>query len=108
MRRELELKFELDKAEMQRLAGELPLGRLGVGAPRQQKLRSVYFDTPRHDLHAAGISLRLRRENGDWLQTVKADQRGGDGVSNPVELEAAVPGMEPDLTRITGKKIRRT
>jgi inorganic triphosphatase YgiF len=36
-------------------------------------------------LHAAGISLRLRRQDGGWLQTVKVDQHIEGGVSNPID-----------------------
>ena len=107
MPREFELKVELSESDMRRLAFEGPFGNFDVGPPIRKKLKSVYFDTPKHDLHAAGISLRLRRVNGGWLQTVKADQRIVDGVSNPLELESPVAAKEPDLTRVTDKKIKR-
>ena len=107
MHRELELKVELSKSDVERLGGELPGDELGTGSPRWTKLRSVYFDTPEHDLHAAGISLRLRRQNGGWLQTVRADQHVDGGVSNPVELEALLEREEPDLGKIANKKIKR-
>src|SRR5262245_41194485 len=107
MQRELELKLELSKSDVERLGGELPQSELGIGPPTRKKLRSIYFDTPEHDLHAAGISLRLRRQNGGWLQTVKADQHVDGGLSNPVELEAPVDRAEPDLAKIADKKIKR-
>ena len=107
MHRELELKVELSKSDVERLGGELPVDELGIGSPRRKKLRSVYFDTPEHDLHAAGISLRLRRQNGGWLQTVRADQHVDGGVSNLVELEALLEREEPDLGKIADKKIKR-
>jgi inorganic triphosphatase YgiF len=107
MQRELELKVELSKSDVERLGGELLVGDLSVGPAETKKLRTVYFDTPKHDLHAAGVSLRLRCQNGGWLQTVKADQHVVDGVSNPVELEAPVAGEEPDLAKIADKKIKR-
>src|SRR5262245_1337050 len=107
MQRELELKLELSKSDVERLGGELPQGEIGIGPPARKKLRSIYFDTPEHNLHAAGISLRLRRQNGGWLQTVKADQHVEGGVSNPVELEAPVDREEPDLAKIADKKIKQ-
>jgi triphosphatase len=107
MQRELELKLELSKSGVQRLSGELPIGDLSAGPAATKKLLTVYFDTPKHDLHTAGISLRLRRQNGGWLQTVKADQHVAAGVSNPVELEASIAGEEPDLAKIADKKIKR-
>src|ERR1700730_371075 len=106
MQRELELKLELSKSDVERLLGELPLGDLAIGQAESNKLRTVYFDTPEHDLHAAGISLRLRRQNGGCLQTVKADQQVFGGVSNPIELEAPVENDEPDLGKIADKKIK--
>lgn len=108
MRRELELKVELSREDMARLTGDLQVGEILVGPPLSHKLKSVYFDTPEHDLHAAGISLRLRRENDGWLQTIKAGQQVADGVSNPVELEAPVDGDEPDIERISDKGLKRT
>jgi inorganic triphosphatase YgiF len=107
MQRELELKVELSKSDVERRRGELLEGELGIGPPTRKKLRSIYFDTHEHDLHAAGISLRLRRHNGGWLQTVKADQHVEGGVSNPVELETPVDGEAPDLAKIADKKIKR-
>ena len=107
MQRELELKVELSKSDVERLRGELTASELAIGPPTGKRLRSVYFDTPEHDLHAAGISLRLRRHNGGWLQTVKADQHVEGGASNPIELEAPVDREEPDLAKIADKKIKR-
>jgi hypothetical protein len=45
MQRELELKFELSKSDVERLSGELPVGDLSVGPAETKKLRTVYFDT---------------------------------------------------------------
>jgi inorganic triphosphatase YgiF len=91
----MELKLELSKSDVQRFGSELAVGDLLMAPAATKKLRTVYFDTPKHDLRAAGISLRLRGQNGGWLQTVKADQHVADGVSNPIELEAPVAGKEP-------------
>jgi CYTH domain len=105
MRRDLELKLELSKSDVWRL-GELPVGDLSVGPAATRKLRTVYFATSKYDLHAAGISLRLRSQNGGWLQTVEADQHVADAVSNPVGLKASVAGEEPDLAKIANKKVK--
>jgi inorganic triphosphatase YgiF len=106
-RRALELKVELSKSDLERLRSELPISDLRVGAAGSKKLRTVFFDTPEHKLHAAGISLRLRRQNGGWVQTVKTDQKVAGGLSNPIELECSVEAEELDLAKISAKKIRR-
>jgi inorganic triphosphatase YgiF len=59
MQRELELKVELSEADVARLEGELPASELETGSAATRKLRSNYFDTPKYDLHGAGISLRV-------------------------------------------------
>jgi inorganic triphosphatase YgiF len=105
MHRELELKLELSKSDLTRLEGDLPVAELGIGPPATKKLRSIYFDTPKHDLHAAGITLRVRCQNGGWLQ--KADQHVADGMSNPIEIETPVAGDAPEIARIADKKIKR-
>src|SRR6476646_12258405 len=104
MHRELELKVELSASDIKRLAGELPEADLTVGPVSTKKLRTIYFDTPEHGLHALGISLRLRNQNGGWLQTLKAEQQVCDGVSNPVELEVQLDGDRPDIGRIADKQ----
>jgi triphosphatase len=108
MPRELELKVELSASDMKRLAGELPDVDLGLGPISSKKLRTIYFDTPTHSLHARGISLRLRNQNGGWLQTLKADRQLAEGVSNAVELEVRLETDRPDVARIADKKLRRT
>jgi len=42
--------------------------------PKRQQLRSVYWDTPEATLARASAGLRLRREAGRWVQTLKIEQ----------------------------------
>lgn len=44
-----------------------------LGGVRRHTLRAVYLDTPDFQLARHGIGLRLRRERGRWLQTIKVD-----------------------------------
>jgi inorganic triphosphatase YgiF len=105
---ELELKVELSRSDVKRLEGELRCDKLASQSPATPKrLRTVYFDTPRHNLHAVGLSLRVTRQDGHWLQTIKADQRAADGTSHAVEMQSPVATREPDLAKITDKKVRR-
>jgi inorganic triphosphatase YgiF len=104
---ELELKVELSKPDVDRLAGEVAAGDLCIGPAATKELRTVYFDTPQHGLHAAGVSLRLRHQDGGWEQTVKVDQHVESGVSNPIELQTFVEEERPDIGKISDKKVRR-
>jgi len=104
---ELELNVEFSKPELDRLAGEFAAGDLCIGPAATEERRTVYFDTPEHDLHAAGVSLRLRRQDGGWQQTVKVDQHVEAGISNPIELQTFVEDEQPDIRKISDKKVRR-
>jgi CHAD domain-containing protein len=103
----LELKVDLSKSDVTRLGREL--GRdLAIGLPGSKSERSVYFDTPAHHLHAAGLSLWLKRQDGHWLQTIEADRHTAEGISSPVQLESTVETRAPDIAKIADKKIRRS
>jgi inorganic triphosphatase YgiF len=103
--REFELKLDLTKAELDRLAGNPKLH--SAGAASRKILRSVYYDTPDHRLHAEGISLRVRGDGKSFIQTVKLDTDLKNGISNPVEVEDAVAGGKPDPGLIHDKRVRR-
>ncbi|AJR24880.1 MULTISPECIES: CYTH and CHAD domain-containing protein [Sphingobium] len=93
MNREVELKLELapDAADA--------FGRLDWFPADSDvaTLRSIYFDTAQRDLAGRGISLRIRRANGQRVQTVKADGEGGAGLFARAEWEMPVADDAPVL-----------
>ena len=46
-------------------------------APKRQQLNAVYVDTPKFDLAKSRAGLRLRRESGFWVQTLKTELNDG-------------------------------
>jgi len=48
--------------------------------PIRQQLRAVYFDTPTADIAKAGAGLRIRRESGSWVQTLKVETASGSRI----------------------------
>ncbi len=62
--------------------------------PAQQKLRAIYFDTPRQELWANRVGLRLRREGSGWVQTLKWS---GGGPLDRMEQNHPVPGRSAAL-----------
>ncbi|MFN0263134.1 CHAD domain-containing protein [Tepidamorphus sp. 3E244] len=97
--RELELKLQVDEDALRAIARAAQTLGLADNRPRRRALQSTYYDTPDHALFKAGVSLRVRRSSGRWLQTVKAGTAVVGGVSNPVEVEHRLHGADvrPDL-----------
>jgi len=78
---EREIKLRLTRQAFPRLA------RL---APDRRSVASVYYDTARQDLRRAGIVMRLRRDGGRWLQTLKAQGVQHAGLAQRAEWELPV------------------
>ncbi len=54
------------------------------------RLQALYVETPGHDLAAAGLALRLRKEGRVWVQTLKGR---GDGMLQRLEHEVRLPAQ---------------
>ncbi len=88
--RELEVKFAAPRAAVEAVFGQ----HLQDAAPK--RLRAVYFDTAEFDLRRANLSLRLRCDDGHWVQTLKS----GPGVVSRDEDEHAAPDARLRLGRL--------
>ncbi|MCJ2070425.1 CHAD domain-containing protein [Methylobacterium sp. J-030] len=91
--REVELKLVCAGPDLTVLAAHPRLPGAADVEPRQ--LVTTYFDTPKRDLHAAGLSLRVRATGGRHIQTVKAGA-GDVGLFDRAEWEAEIAGDAPD------------
>lgn len=92
---EIELKLEVPADAVERLRAHPLLAAL---AP-PKRLESTYFDTPRLDLKAKALSLRLRSDGSGGacrVQTVKT-LADGAGLFDRGEWETPVSGDLPDL-----------
>jgi inorganic triphosphatase YgiF len=91
------LKLEVAPSELEKVLAHPLLSKDSDGSATQT-LHSTYFDTPDHALQQAGISLRVRRNGGQRIQTIKA-ARLPDGVAlTRNEWEHEVAGDSPDYT----------
>lgn len=91
---ELKLDLSLDDAGTVEASGLLP------GDPVIVLQRSIYFDTPDHDLAQAGMSLRIRRTGSKRIQTVKAGGASAGLYVRP-EWERSVRNDTPILDDTT-------
>ena len=74
---EVELKFQVPAAQRDAVRQWVAEG--SARPRRRTRLQAAYFDTPERLLAQAGMALRLRREGGRWVQTLKG--LGDDGIS---------------------------
>jgi len=68
--------------------------------PKKQRLVSTYFDTPELTLIHHGVGLRLRNENGRWLQTVKCTGQVKNGLHQREEWEHVLFSDQFDLDQL--------
>lgn len=100
---ELKLRFPLSH-----LREVLALTELS-GARRASNLRlaATYFDTPALDLWQRRIALRVRREGGRWVQTVKGGGSAASGLHSRLEIDSQLAGAQPDLSRLPRHPVTR-
>lgn len=87
---EIELKFQIPAASLAGVQAELA-GLPGGDAPAQ-KLQAAYFDTADRKLAQARAALRVRQEDADWVQTLKA---AGPNAMTRLEDNQAAPAFAP-------------
>jgi len=68
----------------------------GAGEGATDRLTAVYYDTEDRRLARRDAALRVRREAGGFMQTLKV----AAGPLERLEHEAEVPGLAPDLDRL--------
>ncbi len=98
---ETELKLQIDPRHIARLRGH-PLFKHATRRA-SRKLYSVYYDTPDLDLWRAGVTLRLRRTSGRWVQTIKGGGTVAAGLHQRHEYETGIAAPVPDFSAIGGE-----
>jgi inorganic triphosphatase YgiF len=106
---ETELKLSIAPVHLRRLKRHSLLKKLGASPAVNQKLYSVYYDTPALDLRNHAMALRLRRAGKQWLQTLK----GGGGVQAGLhrrdewETPVADEALDLDALEAAGGRLPR-
>lgn len=65
--------------------------------PVTSRLFSAYYDTPGTHLRNSGVALRLRRQDGRWVQTIKSGGSASGGLHRRVEHETGVAAQLPSF-----------
>ncbi|MGQ0579546.1 MAG: CYTH and CHAD domain-containing protein [Betaproteobacteria bacterium] len=95
MPEEIEIKLVVHEAHALRLWEVL--AHHAHDRPVTHRLFSAYYDTPKRALQTAGMALRLRREGGHWIQTVKSNGRVAGGLHQRLEHEVEVAAQLPSF-----------
>lgn len=74
--------------------------------PQEQDLYGIYYDTPALDLARLHMGLRLRRQDGGWVQTIKSGQPGASGLHTRLEFEHATQKQALELHHISHPSTR--
>ncbi len=98
MSQEIEIKLSVPEEHALRLWEVL--ARHPHDKPVTHRLFSAYYDTPERALKTAGAALRLRRECGRWIQTVKSDGQAAGGLHRRAEHEVELAAQLPSFPAI--------
>jgi triphosphatase len=100
MAEEIELKLTVPAATLAAVRAHPAVAAVASGRLRSRPLVSTYYDTPEHDLAAAGVALRLRRAGTRWLQTVKGDGVAAAGLHRRAEFEWSLAAPRLDVAKL--------
>jgi triphosphatase len=104
MAKEIELKLSIESQHLPRLRRYLTTIDSGA-KPITRKLTTIYYDTPALSLLNAGISLRIRRASGHWLQSIKSAGTSSAGLHQRMEWESNIASNQPDFSKISNPKL---
>ncbi|MDD4929953.1 MAG: CHAD domain-containing protein [Gallionella sp.] len=97
---ETELKLRIPTDQFARLKRHALFKAHQITAPVTHHLHNIYFDTPKLELHQRKMALRLRRVNGQWLQTLKGGGQVKSGLHERSEWEMPVPSARLDFSAL--------
>lgn len=97
MGQEFEIKLRLtDPAQLGRILDWARGAGRPLGAPHRLEMESCYYDTPDRQLRGRRWTLRLRKENGRSVATVKTPGKGGargEWETESENLAEAIPAL---------------
>jgi inorganic triphosphatase YgiF len=104
---EAELKLLLEPAYVAQFRRHPTLRALATGRPSARPLVSTYYDSEGQDLLRAGLSLRVRRVRGGFVQTLKSQGTRTAGLFERIEVECPLPDERPDPLLTPDAGLRR-
>ncbi|MDR3514728.1 MAG: CHAD domain-containing protein [Azospirillaceae bacterium] len=100
---EVELKLTVASENLPTLS-KAPV--LKAGKPKVEHLESIYFDTADFRLRDRAITLRIRRRDDSFIQTLKTASRVAGPLAHRGEWESVVSSDRPDLAALPDGEAR--
>jgi inorganic triphosphatase YgiF len=94
---ETDLKLLIDSADAENFLGLHLLKKYAIEEPCVQEITSTYFDTSDLDIWRRDATLRVRRIDGNWVQTFKGGGNAKAGLHRRHEWESRISGPRPEL-----------
>lgn len=104
MSHEVELKFDLAPGDVERLRA---CPALAAEPRRTVHYETRYFDTGDDRLRGAGFSLRIRRADGQYTQTIKRKRASKAGLFVRQEWDRPVAGFALDRAALKSTPLKR-
>src|SRR5262245_29706139 len=104
MEKEIELKLRVAPDDITVLRNHPQFVR-AFHSPVHSTLKSVYFDSDDRSLRERGLTLRVRQNGTNHIQTIKAVTQGSDWFQRS-EWEQPIQGDQPDFTGLTDAALR--
>jgi inorganic triphosphatase YgiF len=102
MQKETEIKLRVSRDTLVALREHPLLKKRNKSGWERRELFNQYFDTPDHELAAAKVALRVRRDGEDFIQTLKTKGHSIAGLSVRNEYDWPVAKPKLDLKKLTG------
>lgn len=103
---ETEIKLLITGSHLAKIVTQGIMRELARGEPVEQQLTAHYFDSAGRKLRRKGLTLRVRQEGGQALQTLKhtAPEAAQSGAMARGEWQTEVDKMWPDLRKLANEE----
>ncbi|WPO99743.1 CYTH domain-containing protein [Pseudomonas sp. HR96] len=102
MQKETEIKLRVSRETLAALRDHPLLKKRNKSGWERRELFNQYFDTPDHELAAAKVALRLRRDGDEIIQTLKTKGQSVAGLSERNEYDWPLAKAKLDLKKLDG------
>ncbi len=103
---EIEIKLAIAENDIEKFK-QIPLLMAVAATAETQHLVTEYYDTPKQDLRHRGYVLRIRNQDGQFIQTVKTTHAADEGFHERIEWDLPIANNQPDFSTFPDDDLRQ-